>query len=336
MHIATRAEKAIAMIHGPQGMAGPQRTLIALIVMSQSSGTTFARGMLKFLDVHGEVQDEIQKIQHELHSRLPSFMVPQLLLPVCGAPTTITGKIDRQAVLREVNGLPYEELRRLAGFTVKSQKPEGVLERLMHEAVCEILNLKLDHVGMLDNFFHLGGDFASAVKLVAKAKRHGLRLQMSDIFNRPALRDLALIAKGDFVPPASVTLQPMELLSSLAVSEIRKLAVVDCNIEDNQIEDIYPCTPLQEGLVAISSKNPRMAKAQFVCELKPETDITLFKAAWEQVMKSNDILRTRFITHPKHGTLQVVISEPFHGAQQTISRRAFTRRTSSLLVSGSN
>jgi amino acid adenylation domain-containing protein len=311
MQLATRAEKVIAMIHEPQNVTVQQRTLIAIILMPQSDRAVSARGMLNFLDVRGEDQDEIRKIERELPSRLPNFMLPRLFIPVCGVPTTITGKIDRRSIIHEVNGLSYEELRQLAGLTVETQKPESILERLIHEKVCEVLDLKPGQVGMLDNFFHLGGDSASAVMLVAKTKRHGMGLQIPDIFNNPILRDLALVAKEDPVQPDSVPIKSMELLCPLAVNEIRQLVMTECNIEDDQVEDIYPCTSLQEGLLATSSNNPRMAKAQFVCELKPGVDIAQFKAAWEQVVESNDILRTRFVTHPEHGTLQVVVKEPF-------------------------
>ncbi|KAJ6186272.1 nonribosomal peptide synthase [Penicillium mononematosum] len=308
--VAARAERVIAMIYEPQNMAVQQRTLIALIVMSQSNRTTFTRGKLNFLDLRRKDEDEIRRIERELPSRLPNFMLPQLLLPVCGVPATITGKLDRRAIIREVNGLPFDELRRLAGLAVESQRPESRFERLILEQVSEVLDLKPDDVGMLDNFFHLGGDSASAVKLVAKAKRLGLRLQVLDIFKKPILRDLASIVKEVVAQSDSVSIQPMELLSLPAANEIRKLAMADCDIEDDQIEDIYPCTPLQEGLLATSSKNPHMFKAQFVCELKPGVDVALFKEAWEQVVESNDILRTRFVTHPGYGTLQVVVKEP--------------------------
>ncbi|KAL6712845.1 hypothetical protein ACLMJK_009557 [Lecanora helva] len=83
----------------------------------------------------------------------------------------------------------------------------------------------------------------------------------------------------------------------------------ECNVHSSQIEDLYPCTPLQHGLMtlsAVSKASNAVYVAQFVFALKGDVAIERMKNAWEKVSQANAILRTR-IVHRDAGALQVVL-----------------------------
>ncbi|MBN2536021.1 MAG: amino acid adenylation domain-containing protein, partial [Spirochaetales bacterium] len=67
-------------------------------------------------------------------------------------------------------------------------------------------------------------------------------------------------------------------------------------IEKNNIEDILPLTPIQEGLLFHYIKDPRgdLYFEQILIHLEGEIDSTLFNNAWQAVMKFNPCLRTVF------------------------------------------
>lgn len=79
-----------------------------------------------------------------------------------------------------------------------------------------------------------------------------------------------------------------------------------CDVSPDQIEDLYPCTPLQHGLLALSTASTAAYVAQHVFRLQPEIKIDQMKNAWEVVMKRNAILRTRIVNLDSRA-LQVVL-----------------------------
>ena len=59
----------------------------------------------------------------------------------------------------------------------------------------------------------------------------------------------------------------------------------ECGLTDDQeIEDAYPCSALQEGLMALAVKQPGSYIAKFAYRLPAYVDITRFRAAWERTL----------------------------------------------------
>jgi hypothetical protein len=75
------------------------------------------------------------------------------------------------------------------------------------------------------------------------------------------------------------------------------------------IQDAYPCSPLQEGLIALSTKSPGAYVAQNVYQLPSDINLDRFKKAWEMVFEHESMLRTRVVHTKEHGFLQVVVRD---------------------------
>src|SRR5699024_7958612 len=71
--------------------------------------------------------------------------------------------------------------------------------------------------------------------------------------------------------------------------------------------DAYPCTALQEGLMALSVKQPGSYIARFSYQLRSDVSVAAFKQAWNEVVQACSILRTRIIRLPQGGSVQVVL-----------------------------
>ena len=70
--------------------------------------------------------------------------------------------------------------------------PRNARERILCVIVADLLSL--DAVDLDGNFFHLGGDSISSIRLVSLAREQGLVLSPRDVFLHPVLRDLAAAA----------------------------------------------------------------------------------------------------------------------------------------------
>ncbi len=83
------------------------------------------------------------------------------------------------------------------------------------------------------------------------------------------------------------------------------------------VEDIYPLSPLQQGLFFQHLLAPanRSYWNQVRLRLKGELDVAAFRVAWQHTVSRHAVLRTRFVRDRKGRTFQVVDSEvtlPWH------------------------
>lgn len=114
-----------------------------------------------------------------LRRRLPEYMVPAQLLVLPAFPLSPSGKIDRRALTvpdmtesQEAYAAPASEIER---------KLCAIWEEL----------LKVERVGIDDNFFAIGGNSILAARVVSKAGRQGLSMSTRDLFSHATVRALA-------------------------------------------------------------------------------------------------------------------------------------------------
>jgi non-ribosomal peptide synthetase component F len=138
--------------------------------------------------------------------RLPRYMVPAAFVTLDHFPTLPDGKLDRKS-------LP------LPGSIQPALKPNFITprtpaEKMLAEIWCEVLGL--EHVGVHDNFFALGGNSLLAARLQVKiAKKLGKRVSLAIFFQAPTL---AGFAEHLTEKPSSEMAVPV-LLTGLVVSD---------------------------------------------------------------------------------------------------------------------
>ena len=97
------------------------------------------------------------------------------------------------------------------------------------------------------------------IRLVGSARKHGLRFFVVDIFGHPRSRKLTRQAKlyGDQMADIAI---PFSLLaSSLDKQHAQQQAARFCDVATKQIKDNYPCTPLQQRLLILTTNDVKSA-----------------------------------------------------------------------------
>ena len=76
----------------------------------------------------------------------------------------------------------------------------------------------------------------------------------------------------------------------------------------DNVEDIYPLTPLQEGMVfhAVAEPGTAMHVGRIVCHLRGKLDIDTFHQAWNKLLARHPALRTAFVWEGLEAPMQVV------------------------------
>ncbi|KAF6615660.1 non-ribosomal peptide synthetase, partial [Paenibacillus sp. EKM102P] len=120
------------------------------------------------------------ELRQKLGQALPNYMVPSYFIWLEQMPLTPNGKIDRKS-------LPAPEGSLHSGAEYAA--PRTVAERALVAIWQSILGVST--VGILDNFFDLGGDSIKAIQIVSRAFQAGYKLDMKDLFRYPTVATLA-------------------------------------------------------------------------------------------------------------------------------------------------
>jgi len=116
-----------------------------------------------------------------LRQRLPDYMVPSAFVTIPSLPTTEQGKVNR-AALHGLNG------NRLSDEVYV--EPRTLVEEELVKILIPLL--KIDRVGVNDNFFLLGGHSLLGTQLIARVSdTFGVDLTLLKLFDHPTVADMA-------------------------------------------------------------------------------------------------------------------------------------------------
>ncbi len=162
-HPSVRQE-AVMVRQGDPGQEAGEKLLAAYVVLH--SGEEPAPGQL---------------LAH-LHEQLPDYMVPGAIVFLDALPLLPNGKVDRAALPVPEKSRPELE----EAYTA----PRSELEQRIAEVIKDVL--KIEQVGVLDNFFDLGGHSLLLARAHARLREQLDReLSLIDLFKHPTVASLA-------------------------------------------------------------------------------------------------------------------------------------------------
>jgi amino acid adenylation domain-containing protein len=125
---------------------------------------------------------EIEELRSFLRARLPAHMVPWAFVILPALPLNANGKVDRKA-------LPDPE-RGAWGAAAEIEEPRSGMERTIADLWRDLL--RVDRVGIDDNFFDSGGHSLLAVRVYHRLKREvGREFPLVALFEHTTIRALA-------------------------------------------------------------------------------------------------------------------------------------------------
>ena len=281
---------------------GKKTTLVAFIIPQGAMALT-----------EDALVESVARLTNGVNSRLaatiPSYMVPSAYIPLARVPMTPTGKVDHRRLL-ELSTITLNQMAETPAARSESRRaPSTVLERKLQQLWASVLRIDEAQISAEDSFFRIGGDSIDAMRLVAEARISGLSMTVADIFQTPRLCDLAESVSQDISSEPEATPAFSLLRRRIDQESIRNKAAVLCFTTADQVEDVLPCTPLQEGLLALAIRRPGDYVARFSEVLRGDVDIVRFCKAWESTVALMPILRTRIVDLPQEGVVQVVLRE---------------------------
>ncbi|WP_143187426.1 non-ribosomal peptide synthetase, partial [Xenorhabdus eapokensis] len=260
-------------------------------------------------------------LRQQLTPYLADYMLPSAFVTLETFPLTPNGKLDRQA-------LPAPDLSAVVarGYEAPIGETEIALAQIWQKL------LGLEQVSRHDHFFELGGHSLMIVSLVEELRHLGWQLEVRRVFASPILTDMAeairheasaFVVPPNLIPAGCTAITPDMLpLVSLSQPEIDTLVE---QIPDgaNNVQDIYPLSPLQEGILfhhlLQTQGDTYLLRSLLAFDTRDRLDS--FLNALQQVINRHDILRTAIYWQGLEQPVQVV------WRQAPLTVREFTAAT---------
>ncbi|AMO47207.1 Phenylalanine racemase [Enterobacter sp. FY-07] len=246
-------------------------------------------------------------LRRQLSQTLAEYMLPAAWVTVAAFPLTANGKLDRRA-------LPVPDSASVV--TQGYEAPEGETERELAAVWCDLLGL--ERVGRHDNFFELGGHSLMMVSLLERLRRSGRVLDIRRAFAAPVLAGMARCVTaqdetdGDVPPsriPAHCRAVTPAMLPLVTLSQAETDAVV-ATVSGGaaNVQDIYPLSPLQEGILFhhLLEEEGDAYLLYSLLAFDSAARRTAFLGAFQQVIDRHDILRTAVCREGLSAPVQVV------------------------------
>ncbi|PPK63140.1 amino acid adenylation domain-containing protein [Actinokineospora auranticolor] len=216
------------------------------------------RRLVAYIEPDPVAPPQVRVLRGELARRLPPYMLPAAYV-VDQLPTTANGKIDRAVLAPPPRTRPDLE--------TPYQEPTTALEHRVGELLSEVLGI--DEIGVLDEFFDLGGDSLRAMRLLSGLQQElDVSLTMADLFRAPTVHGIAQVIEA-----ARHGAESHALVHDAA----------------NRYQP-FPLTGAQRQLWRVRGNRPGPAE---VYEWRRDwLDVDRFTAAWTEVVARHDSLRT--------------------------------------------
>ncbi|HKH45556.1 MAG TPA: amino acid adenylation domain-containing protein, partial [Thermoanaerobaculia bacterium] len=236
---------------------------VAAAAVVAPEGADGVRRLIAWIVPAGELDAE--SVREHLARRLPSHMVPSLIMSIEAMPRTPNGKVDRQALAT----------RAVQPAAAETEAPRTAAEMRVASVWGELLGV--ERVGREDSFFALGGHSLQAARLTARVRDvFGIEMPVRAVFERATLAAFASLidelaaAEGRTVeaPAAAMPRDGRDLPLSFAQERLWFL---------DQLES---GTAFYNIPTAVRLRGP----------LRPE----LFRGALQEVVRRHEALRTTF------------------------------------------
>ena len=253
------------------------------------------------------------KIQAGCRKILPSYMVPDVVIPLTKLPLApSSGKADLKRLKSLFADISLADVMHPTSSD-HYQQPESSrrelteAERKVRSVVKSTLSVNGFEISANTNVFRLGLDSLSAISLAIKLQKLGYDCTVSSVLRNPLIEQLALLPPKDRTKKATMD-KHTHLKSKLVNLESRFRASHSQTLGTSLVQAVKPCLPLQETLVASSLKDKSVILYvnHLTMELSTDIDHARLYRAWGRVVASHEILRTCFQEF-ENGILQVIL-----------------------------
>ncbi|MFA0812331.1 amino acid adenylation domain-containing protein [Microbulbifer epialgicus] len=243
---------------------------VAVIAKPIATGNQLLAYCTLKIPAQGNQQEIQSRLLHQLRDQLPDYMVPTSLTILEKFPLTVSGKLNKKA-------LPIP--------TIPAHKNSRPAKNSKEQVVCNAVAITLDlhSVGVEDDFFQMGGDSISAMRLCTLMRKSGYDLRPKEVFQYRSPEQIALNL-NTAIQAKSQPLKTMQVPRAEAEKKYGPLSAV------------LPVLPLQEGLLFQTQLGNEENSYSFTTklELSGKLDIARLRRALNSLLLKHPQLSVLF------------------------------------------
>ncbi|EGR44132.1 non-ribosomal peptide synthetase, partial [Trichoderma reesei QM6a] len=260
----------------------------------------------------------LKRLDKFIQNSFPSHMVPSAYIPIHEIPMTM-GQVDHGLVNQLALKIPSAVIAQLhEGLCREWEKtlaPANLTlsENILRSAWAAVLGISMDQIDVDDNFFRLGGDSVSAMKLTSSLRKQGHSLSVAAIFQNMRLGDAARVLKVNQL--SNQEAEPYRAFATLGSIDVDLFLseYIRPKLSDPSwvIKDVLIVTDSQALDVRATIQKPRtsMQYTMLYFDQAFINQSTLLRAC-SDLLESHDILRTVFVEH--NATIFQVVLDKLH------------------------
>ena len=224
------------------------------------------KSLIAYVVAKQQAAPSVGELRGYLKEKLPEYMVPSTFIIIDNLPLTPNGKVNRTA-LTPPDGIRPELDRELV-------TPRTEIEEMVAQVWRELL--RLDLVGVHDNFFDLGGHSLLATRVVARLRNNfAVDLPLRQLFESPTVAGLANHLKILLQDQSGTRISPI-----VAVSRDRPIPASFAQQRLWLLREMDPGSTAYNIPAAFSIRGP--------------FDVPALEAALNTIVARHEILRTTF------------------------------------------
>ncbi len=242
----------------------PGVTQSIVIACAQNSGE---KSLVAYVQPLGGKAPSAEELRSLLLAKLPEYMVPVVFVFLDALPLNAHGKVNRGALPDPINDLRRKRDAGQAACAAPSgpyAAPRTPAEETLAAIWREVL--KLDRIGIHDDFFRSGGDSILSILVVARAAKAGLRFTTRELFQNPTVAALA---------------------SRAATNGAAALGQASA-------DGTAPLTPIQHWFFERELPRPDHFNQAVLLEMRHDLRIDLLRGTIDKLVAHHDALRLRF------------------------------------------
>ncbi|HFG7806485.1 TPA: amino acid adenylation domain-containing protein [Salmonella enterica subsp. enterica serovar Java] len=222
---------------------------------------------------------KVETLRNGLRRTLPDYMLPSAFVFMEALPLTANGKLDRRA-------LPDPQALRpqlASDYQAARTDTEAALLALWRGV------LKVDDIGVYDNFFSLGGDSLRGVQVVGRGRERGLALTLVNLFQHQTVAELAALLDAG---------SGQGVGGPITAAPFSQITQEDRELLPPEVIDAYPLSRMQAGMFYHMNLTPDAnvyhCTGTSHLRINAAFDEAAFRRAVAETVAAHDVLRTGF------------------------------------------
>lgn len=226
------------------------------------------------------IAERLPSILGSLHCSLPEYMIPKFFLPISHLPLTASGKVDRRRLREAAAQLSGDDLKFYSDYDSDGKSTQSTTSFDLCESIgntfATVLNISTGSVGDNDDFFVLGGDSITAMRVVSLCRQENIILETGDILQYRTVSKIASAARVNLLSSASFVSSGSEITWK----------------DENDVP--FGLSPIQRMFFDDSPNGDNHFNQSMLLEATRTIDVNQLKIATYAVVDRHPMLRSRF------------------------------------------